>query len=138
LRIANVGQTLKKRKDDQMTFDDIRNLIDDKRIGIDQRTKLALERIVQAESDWITEVKNLDDFIGIIENEVFGESSKVNVSKRLKQFEADIVGNSWEAESFTSVMEVFEYDQSKTLKEIFEEIINGLKNKTFANSTYEQ
>jgi hypothetical protein len=121
-----------------MTFDDIRNLIDDKRIGIDQRTKLALERIVQAESDWITEVKNLDDFIGIIENEVFGESSKVNVSKRLKQFEADIVGNSWEAESFTSVMEVFEYDQSKTLKEIFEEIINGLKNKTFANSTYEQ
>ena len=111
-----------------MTFDDLYDLIEDEERSIDQRTKLALERIIQAETDWRTEVKTLDDFIGIIENEVLGESSKANVSKRLKQFEANIAGNAWEAESFTSLMEVFEYDPSKTLKEIFEEIINGLKN----------
>lgn len=110
-----------------MTFDDIYDLIEDDEKGIDQRTKLALERIIQAETDWRTEVKTLDDFICIIENEVLGESSKANVSKRLKQFEANIAANAWEAESFASVMEVFEYDQSKTLKEIYEEIINGLK-----------
>ena len=110
-----------------MTFDDLYDLIQDKEKGIDQRTKLALERIIQAATDWRTEVNTLDDFIGIVENEVLGESSKANVSKRLKQFELNVARNAWEAESFTSVMQVFEYDQGKTLKEIFEEIISGLK-----------
>lgn len=109
-----------------MTFDDLFDLIEDKRIN--SRTKLTAERIIQAETDWRTEVKTLDDFIGIIENEVNGVSSKANVSKRLRQFEANIAGKAWEAESFTSLIEVFKYDQSKTLKEIFEDIMLDLKN----------
>lgn len=109
-----------------MTFDEIYNLIEDDNNNIDQRTKFALERIIQAETDWRTEIKSLKEFIGLIENRVNGESSIVNVSKKNKQFEANIPDNAWEAESFASIMEVFEYDPSKSIREIFEEITNGL------------
>ena len=111
-----------------MTFDHLYDLIEDSKKAVDSRTKLAVERLIQAETDWRIEVKSLEDFINLIENEVNGESTKENVRKRLIKFELNIAVNAWEAESFTSLMEVFEYNESKTLKEIFEEIIIELKN----------
>tara|TARA_R110002020_G_C16272013_1_gene771177 strand:- start:112 stop:447 length:336 start_codon:yes stop_codon:yes gene_type:complete len=110
-----------------MTFDELFELIDDESRVIDLRVKVAVKRIIQAETDWRTEVKTLEDFIEILENEVNGETSKENVSKRLRTFETNIAGNAWEAESFTSLLEVFEYNQNKSLKEIFEEIKLELK-----------
>ena len=104
-----------------MSFKDLYDIIEDGNKAIDSKTKFAVERIIQAETDWRTEVKTLEGFIEIIENEVKVESSKENVGKRLREFELNIAGNTWEAESFTSLMEVFEYDECKTLKEIFEE-----------------
>lgn len=125
--VAGRWQTL-KRTLRQMTFDHLYDLIEDSKKAVDSRTKLAVERLIQAETDWRIEVKSLEDFINLIENEVNGESTKENVRKRLIKFELNIAVNAWEAESFTSLMEVFEYNESKTLKEIFEEIIIELKN----------
>ena len=110
-----------------MTFDDLHDLIEDFEKEIPSKTKIAVEKIIQAEADWRTEVKTLEDFIHIIENVTNGVSSKENLSNQLRKFEMNAANNAWEAESFTSLMEVFEYDQTKTLKEIFEDVILDLK-----------
>ena len=110
-----------------MTFEELYDLIEGETGVIDTRIKVAVERILQAETDWRIEVKTLEDFIRILENEVNGETSKENVSKRLSSFQANIAENAWEAESFTSLLEVFEYDKSNSLQEIFEEIKLKLK-----------
>lgn len=111
-----------------MTFDELDDLIENN-ADTDSKTRNAVECIIQAEIDWVTGVESLEEFIEIVENEVDGELSLENVANRLKVYQRNVLGNAWEAESFTSLLEVFNYDEQSTLNEILKGIINNTKNK---------
>ena len=109
-----------------LTIDELFDFVDENS-QTESKMKIACEKILEAANDWRIEIYSLNEFYSIIEKLLGKESTKENISKRLKAYELNAVGNLWELEAFTSLIEVFKYNETMTLKEIFEEISNKLK-----------
>tara|TARA_B100000949_G_C13930912_1_gene304832 strand:+ start:145 stop:354 length:210 start_codon:yes stop_codon:yes gene_type:complete len=69
----------------------------------------------------------LNDFIVILEKEIDGDVNKSNLENLLKKYHRNIAKYTWEAESVTSLLDIFELTNEKDLRTIFYKLTAGIK-----------
>ncbi|WP_452229610.1 hypothetical protein [Lacinutrix sp. MEBiC02404] len=112
-----------------LTFDKLFNLVEENRFINETDRKIA-EKILEAENDWgdwKTSVKNLNEFIIVLEKEVGGIVTKTSLNKLLKKYNRNIAQNAWKAESICSLLEIFKLNKEVELKKIFFELTEKTK-----------
>lgn len=109
-----------------LTFNDLFDLIESKQIE-NKNHNIIAELIIQAERDWIIEVENLNDFLIILEKEVGGELNAMNLKRLLESYNQNLSKYSWEAESVSYLMDIFNYTREKDLKKIFNSLSEQIK-----------
>ncbi len=67
-----------------LTFDKLFELIEENRFANETDKKIA-EKILNAEKDWWTSIKTLNDFIEILKKEINGQPTKSNLNKLLNR-----------------------------------------------------
>ncbi|MFZ3576271.1 hypothetical protein [Tenacibaculum finnmarkense] len=112
-----------------LTFDKLFDLVEENRFTNESDKKIA-EKILEAENDWgdwKTSVKNLNEFIVVLEKEVGGTVTKTSLNKLLKKYNRNIAQNMWEAETVCSLLEIFDFTQETELRKIFNELTEKTK-----------
>lgn len=112
-----------------LTFNKLFDLVEENRF-VNVSDKKIAEKILEAENDWgdwKTSVKNLNEFILVLENEVGGVVTKISLNKLLKKYNQNITQNAWEAESVCSLLEIFEFTKEIELRKIFNELTEKIK-----------
>ncbi|XRE43225.1 hypothetical protein ACIVBQ_001429 [Tenacibaculum discolor] len=112
-----------------LTLDKLFDLVEENRFEKEVDRKIA-EKILEAEQDWgdwNTSVKNLNDFILVLEKEIGGTVTKASLKKLLKKYNQNLTEKAWEAESICSLLEIFELTKEIELKKIFSELIKKAK-----------
>ncbi len=107
-----------------LTFDKLFELVEENRFENETDRKIA-EKILEVENDWgdwKTSVKNLNEFIIALEKEVSGTVTKSSLNKLLKKYNRNIAQNAWEAETVSSLLEIFELTKETELRKIFIEL----------------
>jgi hypothetical protein len=83
--------------------------------------KNGIEILLSAINDWSTPLNNLCDYDLAVQNFIEREVTKSNIESALSKI--DLSRFAWEAESLSSLIEVFDYfKESNTLSEIIIEI----------------
>ncbi len=89
--------------------------------GLSQVFKIILSSI----NDWPTSVLTLYDYEMQVEGFINNRTTKINIEKSLKAI--DFSENSWQAESLTQILDVFQfYKSGYTLKKILDEAKNKI------------
>ncbi|CAM1363323.1 conserved protein of unknown function [Tenacibaculum soleae] len=112
-----------------LTFDKLFDLVEDNRF-VNETDKKIAEKVLEAENDWgdwKTSVKNLNEFIIVLEKEVGGIVTKTSLNKLLKKYNQNINQNAWKAESICSLLEIFKLTREVELKKIFLELTEKTK-----------
>ncbi len=109
-----------------MNFENLLNIIENNTFA-DKKDLLIADLILEAEKDWIKPLNNLDEFIAVLEAEIGGETSKINLVKLLDQYQINGFKNSaWNTESVTALLEIFELVEGNSLKTIFQDLSGRL------------
>lgn len=95
--------------------------------SIDPRIKRWAISLRQAEIDWRTTFNSVEDFLEEIEKILGAETSKQEIERQQKIYGMSAMHYLWELESFSFLIEAFEYQEHMTLKEIFQEIQQKLR-----------
>jgi len=112
-----------------LTFDELIDLFyDNPKVEI--KVKNTCEIIVEAETNWRTSPETVVAFIDEIENMIKNKSTLENVRQLIHKYESFAMSYAWELESLTIILDVFDYDKSKTLREIFSSIYRELNKNT--------
>jgi len=111
-----------------MKIDLIYDLID-KDLITDKFDKSISENILQAETDWDTEIESLEEFIIILEEEIKGETTLENLEALLLFYNQNLKNNTWKSESLCSLIEIFKCTGFNTLKRVFENLSINLADK---------
>ena len=93
----------------------------------ESKVQIACENFVAAEIDWRTSSDNLEVFIDKVEKMIGGDSTKNNIIKLINKYEPFALNYAWELEYLTTLLNVFDYDKNKTLREIFNSICEDWK-----------
>lgn len=75
---------MKSMEVSNLTFDKLFELIEENRFANEIDKKIA-EKILNAEKDWWTSIKTLNDFIEILKKEINGQPTKSNLNKLLNR-----------------------------------------------------
>ena len=112
-----------------LTFDKLFDLVEDNRF-VNETDKKIAEKVLESGNDWgdwKTSVKNLNEFIIVLEKEVGGIVTKTSLNKLLKKYNQNITQNAWKAESICSLLEIFKLTREVELKKIFLELTEKTK-----------
>jgi aconitase B len=82
--VINVKESIKSMEVSNLTFDKLFELIEENRFANEIDKKIA-EKILNAEKDWWTSIKTLNDFIEILKKEINGQPTKSNLNKLLNR-----------------------------------------------------
>lgn len=95
--------------------DDLEELLDIEKKN--SKARLVINILLASINDWPKAVDSLSDFDDAVNKFIRGSTSKMNISNSLKNI--DFSKYSWESESLTGLLDVFEYyDDGLSLKEI--------------------
>jgi len=109
-----------------MNFETLLNIIKNN-TPVDKTDLLIADLILEAERDWIKPLNNLDEFILALEEEIGGETSKINLIKLLARYQVNGFKNSaWNTESIMALLEIFELSENDNLKTIFQDLSGRL------------
>ena len=109
-----------------MEIDYLFDLIEENKIE-DKFDKLIVEKILEAERDWIHPIDDLSDFISQLEEEIGGDTTKENLDKLLKKYSKNGFKNSaWNSESISYLLEIFNWTGYGSLKFVFENLTQKL------------
>ncbi|MDO6492889.1 hypothetical protein Q4487_16505 [Cellulophaga sp. 3_MG-2023] len=112
-----------------MTFDNLFNALENNLIE-SKTDRQIVERILEAERDWIVPVSDLNEFIELLEKEIGDKVSKSNLSKLQDRYQINGFKNSaWNAESVYSLLEIFELTDSVDLSSVFNDLSNRMNKK---------
>ena len=114
-----------------LNFDKLFDLIEESHFKNKNDRKIA-EKILEAESnwgDWKTSVKNLNEFIIVLEKEVGGTVKKTSLKKLLKRYNRNISQYAWEAESVCYLLDIFKLTKETELRNIFNKLTEEAKKK---------
>jgi len=107
-----------------LTFDRLIDLTDESGI-YDQNDLKIIECILDAQNDWgetQNPVNSLNDFLMALEKEIGGNVTKKSLKKLLSKYHRNISQNMWEAESVSSLLQVFELTDRTDLNLIFTDL----------------
>ncbi|PZD77899.1 hypothetical protein [Mesonia sp. K7] len=111
-----------------LTFEKLFDLIKENQI-VNEADRKIVEKILEAENDWgdwKTSVKDLNEFVIVLEKEVGGTITKTSLNKLLKRYNQNIAQNAWKVESVYSLLEIFEFTKEVDLRIIFNELIKRI------------
>ena len=112
-----------------MTFDKLFDALENNQIET-KTDRLIVEKILEAERDWIVPISDLNDFISLLEKEIGDKASKSNLSKLQDRYQINGFKNpAWNAESVYSLLEILELTDSDNLNTVFTDLSNRI-NKT--------
>lgn len=105
-----------------MTFESLFEALEQDQIN-GKADKLIVEKVLEAERDWVAPVPTLADFLDQIEKEIGGRATKSNLSKLQERYLKNGFTNSaWQAESIYSLQEIFDLTVSDDLNSVFTEL----------------
>ena len=106
----------------EMTFEKLYDLIENNSIR-NKTDLLIIEKILEAEGDWIKPLDNLDEFVIALENEIKGETTKTNLERQIVEYTKDgFITSAWNTESITTLIEIFDLTQDENLKTTFKNL----------------
>ncbi|WAC02998.1 hypothetical protein N7U66_05045 [Lacinutrix neustonica] len=109
-----------------MTFDNLFDVLENNQIE-SKTDRQIVERILEAERDWVVPVSDLNQFIDLLEKEIGDKASKSNLSKLQDRYQINGFKNSaWNAESVYSLLEIFELTDSTDLNSVFTDLSNRI------------
>lgn len=101
-----------------LTFEELSSCIVETDIK-DKAYKKISEIIIAAERNWRTPCDSINDFIITLENEINGPVTKSNLNLLLNQYSENTIEKTWESESISTLIKVFELTNETDLKTIF-------------------
>lgn len=112
-----------------MTFGKLLEVLESNQIN-KSSDRAIIERILEAERDWVVPINNLNEFISLLKEEIGDIPTKSNLANLLKKYEKNGFQNSaWNAESICALLEIFELKNSDNLITVFEELKNNIEKK---------
>jgi hypothetical protein len=112
----------------QLTIDELYEFAEDSKIDSQIDRQIA-DLILAAETDWIITVYNLNDFLVILERESNGDTTRDNLEKLLQKYNSRIERHSWESESLSTLLHIFDLVEGKTLRQIFFDFSKRVSNQ---------
>jgi hypothetical protein len=102
------------------SIEEIEELIDKEQFS--PKIKVVAEIILTAINDWPNPIGNFYDYDLAVQNFIMNTTTKKNIELALSKIDISIYA--WEAESFSSLLEVFDhFEKNISLKEIIENVI---------------
>ncbi len=111
-----------------LTFDELYDLLENQKITDNIDIQIA-EKVIAAETDWIITIHSLNDFLVVLEKEIDGKTTKSNLEKLLKKYNSNLQKYSWEAESVSQLLDLFDFRDGSDLRNIFFSLTERIKEK---------